>query len=42
MKPPSIAGLFPGLQRLQTLCRPVGQAVSNVSLGGTVVAPPGA
>ena len=38
MKPPSKAALFPALQRLQTLCRPVRQAVSNVSLGRVVVA----
>ena len=42
MKPPSIAALLPALKRLQTLCGPVGQAVSNVSLGHALVAPPGA
>ena len=42
MKPPSIAALLPALERLQTLCRPVGHAVANVSLGRAVVAPDGA
>ena len=35
---PYIAALLPALERLQTLCRPVGQAVANVSLGRATLA----
>ena len=39
---PVHSGLASSLEALQTLCRPVGPAVANVSLGRAVVAPDGA